>query len=90
MREEIRLPRSKKYLIIETYLSRWRLTRERLFVIGRNDKLKKHRYKIWFELKQAGYPLKEIARVCRPEKPYHHTTIMHGIWAYEDAIRKGL
>ena len=72
-------PKTKANLIIHHIAASHMMTREEVFSESRKNKIVRVRMEIWTELHKLGLSLPLIGRICRPNKPYDHTTILNGI-----------
>jgi hypothetical protein len=59
-----------------------------VFNPSKQAKLSQIRCEIWWILRQHGYTLQEIGKMVRPEQPYDHSTILHGIQRHELRLEK--
>ena len=79
-------PVSVKVKILHDELERLGMTQQELFGYSREKKYHNARREIWYKMRQAGYSFNQIARICRPDDPYDHTTVLHGIRKYEQEL----
>ena len=83
-----RLYISEKTRILKNALRKNGMTMEELFSYNRSPKYQTPRRAVWYEMREAGYSLKQIGAICRPWNPYDHTTILHGIRNYKKKLKE--
>ena len=80
------IPRSRGQLIVDEFLKKKEKHWHEVFDYRSLSKPSLIRNEIWWILRQSNYTLQEICRICRPEKPYNHTTVLHGIRRHQKLL----
>lgn len=81
-------PKTKANIMIHHIAAAAGMTRDEVFSISRKKRIVVVRYRIWTELRKLGLSLPQISRICRPDQPYDHTTILNGIRKYPKYVQK--
>ena len=74
-----RFYRTEKQKLIDEILAKYKLEWNEVFNDKRYRLPSLIRNEIWWTLKQSGMTYNQIGRICRPDMPYNHTTILHGV-----------
>lgn len=83
---EYLIPRTPSQRIVDAVLEKREKYWHQVFSYDKLAKPSLIRNEVWWELRQAGYTLMEIGRICRPERPYDHSTVLHGIRRHQKLV----
>jgi hypothetical protein len=84
----VTVKKTKSNILIHNIIASAGMTREEVFSVSKKRKFVLLRFKIWNELSKFGFSLFQIAKLCRPNKPYDHATILNGIRQHRKNLKK--
>ena len=71
--------RTPMQIVIDEVLAKYNMEWNEVFNDRRFRAPSLIRNEVWWTLKQLGLTYNQIGRICRPEEPYDHSTILHGV-----------
>lgn len=83
----VTVKKTKSNILIHHIIAAAGMTREEVFSVSKKRKFVLLRFKIWNELSKFGFSLFQIAKFCRPDKPYNHSTILNGIRQHRKILK---
>jgi hypothetical protein len=81
-----RFYRTGKQKIVDEILAKHKLEWNEVFNDKRYRRPSLIRNEIWWTLKQAGMTYNQIGRICRPDMPYDHSTVLHGVKRHQRLV----
>jgi len=83
----VTVKKTKSNILIHHIIAAAGMTIEEVFSVSKKRKFVLLRFKIWNELSKFGFSLFQIAKFCRPDKPYNHSTILNGIRQHRKILK---
>lgn len=80
------IPRSPGQRIVDEILLGHKKHWYEVFGYNKLSKPSLIRNEVWWTLRNHGYTLQEIGKICRVEKPYDHSTVLHGIRRHQKLL----